>query len=467
MLSIQGVPGRLCDGRSRRDFLRVGSLGGLGLSLPRLLQAESGPATAPGFGSAKRCVLLFLTGGPPQLDTWDPKPDAPIGVRGELKPIATAVPGIRIGELFPRMARQADKFCIIRSVTHGDLVHNSAGYTMLTGVVHPSANNPLGAAAIRPMPNDHPHVGALLALVRAPRGGVPVFASLPESIKDACKGTLYPGQGGGFLGTSYDPFRIEGSPQTGAFRLPEIALPAGVTAERLADRRLLAERLDRTRRAIERREVWSGFDSFRARAFELILAPAVSRAFRLDREPERLRAAYGRHLFGQGCLLARRLLEAGVALVTVYWHTEGPDDSPYWDTHQSNFAHLRHRLAPPADQAVATLLEDLSARGLLAETLVICMGEFGRSPKINIKGGRDHWARVQSVILAGAGLRGGTIFGASDRLGAAPAEDPVTPPDLTATILHLLGVRSELEVHDLTNRPLRACSGMPIHDLIM
>jgi arylsulfatase A-like enzyme len=196
-----------------------------------------------------------------------------------------------------------------------------------------------------------------------------------------------------------------------------------------------------------------------------VRSPAIRQAFDLGREPDRMREAYGRHLFGQGCLLARRLLEAGMALVSVYWHYEGPDDSPVWDTHQNNFKHLRERLVPPTDAALAALLADLSGRGLLDETLIVCMGEFGRTPRVNAKGGRDHWSAVQSVALAGGGIRGG-VYGASDKLGAYPADQPVTPPDLAATLLHLLGVPPELEIRDRTDRPLRACQGTAVRGLL-
>jgi hypothetical protein len=442
---------------SRRAFLEVGALGTFGLALPTLLRAGAArQAGERGFGRAKRCILLFLTGGPPQLDTFDLKPDAPAEVRGELRPIATCVPGIQVSELCPRLARQTDKFCLVRSVTHSDTVHTSAGYTMLTGVPHMQLNAKGGAASIRPTANDHPHLGSLLSVVRPAHLGVPTFAALPEVIKDAGVNE-FPGQGGGFLGKVHDPFRIEAS--SDGFRLPDLALSADMSAERLNGRRRLKEQLHREGRLVE-------VDRFAQQAFDLIGSVGLRRAFELEREPDRLRSAYGSHRFGQGCLLARRLLEAGVALVTVYWHYEGPDDSPVWDTHQNNFPHLRDRLLPPADQAIACLLGDLSARGLLADTLVICLGEFGRSPKINRSGGRDHWPHVQTVLLAGATIPGGSVYGASDKHGAYPADRPVPPADLAATILHLLGVPLSLELHDRGGRPLPACAGKPVRELL-
>jgi hypothetical protein len=465
MFAIKGTSRRLCDGMTRRDFLRVGGLGCLGLSLPDLLRAApTFSAVEAGFGRAKRCVLLFLTAGPPQLDTWDLKPDAPAEVRGELRPIATRVPGIRISELFPQLARQADKYCIVRSVTHRCTVHTPAGYAMLTGAYHPSTNA-TSAKEIRPLPDDRPHFGSLLARVRPQRGGVPTFAALPEIIKDDAINE-YPGQSGGFLGNRYDPFRIDADIENTTFRVPDLVLPPGMSAQRLEDRRALLPLLDRQLRAMESRGAFANLDAHYQRAYALIGSPVVQRAFQLDREPDRVRAAYGRHLFGQGCLLARRLLEAGVSLVTVYWHYEGPKDSPVWDTHANNFAHLRERLMPLTDQAFASLLQDLASRGLLDETLVVCLGEFGRSPRINANGGREHWPFVQSIVLAGAGIPGGSVYGASDRQGAQPADKPVTPPDLIATFLRLLGVRPDLELHDRSGRPLRGCEGMPLRGLI-
>ncbi|MBL8799458.1 MAG: DUF1501 domain-containing protein [Planctomycetia bacterium] len=465
MLAITGRPQRLCAGLPRRDFLRLGALGAFGLSLPDLLRANDTAPVGPNrFGQAKRCILLYLTGGPPQLDTWDLKPAAPVEYRGELKPIATRVPGMQISELLPRVAQQADKCCVIRSVTHGDNLHTSAGYTMLTGSPHPAANG-RSAGEVRPGAQDHPHIGSLLAKVRPSRDGVPVFAALPEIIKDAGVNT-YSGLDGGFLGKQFSPFRVEAENDRTRFQVPEVALPADMTAERLQDRRGLLDRLDRRLAAMEAQPTMHDLDAWYRKAFSLIRSAKVREAFALDREPDRLRDEYGPHLFGQGCLLARRLIEAGVGLVSVYWHYEGPDDSPVWDTHQNNFDHLRRRLLPPTDAAIAALLRDLHERGLLDETLVICMGEFGRTPKVNKNAGRDHWGALQSVVLAGGGIKGGSVHGVSDRIGAQPADLPVSPADLTATLMHLLGIPAELEIQDRTNRPLRACDGKPLWSVL-
>jgi Protein of unknown function (DUF1501) len=462
-IASQGRRGRI----DRRTFMALTTLGGLGLSFPNTLSARSPTPTAglAGFGRARRCILLFLTGGPPQLDTWDLKPEAPAEVRGELRPIATTVPGIRISELFPRLARSAHRYCIVRSVTHGDAVHTSAGYTMLTGAVHPRAGNPGGAASIRPSVEDFPHLGSVVARFGAARAGLPTFVSLPEVIRDAGVNELS-GQGAGFLGRRYDPVRIDADAERTGFRFPDLVLPEDVTADRLQERRFLQQRLDRALVALESQRAPADLNAWYQSAYGLLQSPAVRRAFELDREPVSVRRAYGPSLFGQGCLLARRLVETGVQVVTVYWHYEGPDDSPVWDTHENNFAHLRNRLMPPTDQALSALLEDLEQRGLLGDTLVVCFGEFGRSPRINGRGGREHWPQLQSVVLAGAGIPSGSVYGVSDRHGAYPADQPVSPGDLAATALHLLGIPHDVEAHDQTGRPVRLGHGRPVAGLL-
>ncbi len=465
MLRVLGSPTKLCDGLGRRDFLRIGSLGAAGLALPDLLSQQSRAGEQQGsFGKARRCLLIFLTGGPPQVDLWDMKPSAPAEIRGELKPIATNVPGIQISELMPNLAKVADKFCILRSLTHHDTVHTSAGYTLLTGFDHLQSNAKT-ATDIKPRPEDHPHLGSLLSLARPSASGTPVFVSLPEVIKDAAVNE-FPGQGGGFLGRGFDPLRIETAQDKKSFRLPDIVLPPDMTPSRLAERRLLQTAFNRGLGIADGRAASADLDANYVRALDLLHSPGVQKAFDLAAEPAAILASYGKHLFGQGCLLGRRLLEAGVSLVTVYWHYEGPDDSPVWDTHENNFPHLRNRLVPPADAAIAAVLRDLSDRGLLGETLVVVLGEFGRSPKVNGKGGRDHWPHAQSILLAGAGIQGGSVFGSTDPEGGYPATCPVTPRDLAATFLHLLGVPADLTIRDRSGRPYRACEGTPVSKLI-
>ena len=332
---------------SRRTLLSVGSLAGCSALWPGALRGEPVSAQGSSFGRARHCILLFLTGGPPQHDTWDPKPQATDAIRGETTAIETNVPGIRFGHLFPQMANCADRLCVVRSVTHSDTVHTSAGYTLLTGVPHPAPNNPMGAKTVGPSPEDHPHLGALLASVRPSRDGVPVFVSLPEVIKDAAVNE-FPGQSAGFMGRRYDPLQIEYDAHSGRLQLQDLMPPAGVAATRLERRRALLDEFDLWRSHGDRAAALSEFDIFRERAFSLLSSRTVRAALDQEAEPADVRERYGSHLFGQGCLLARRLVEAGVSLVTVYWHYEGPDDSPVWDTHWNNFSHLRNRLAPPA-----------------------------------------------------------------------------------------------------------------------
>jgi hypothetical protein len=449
---------------SRRQFLTIGSLGALVPGLPFARGDGSDISSGPGFGKAKRCILLFLTGGPPQHDTWDMKPDAAAEIRGELRPIATNVAGIQISELFPQLARQADKYCIVRSVTHGDTVHTSAGYTMLTGAAHPLANVPT-AALIKPTPDDHPHIGALVARYRGKASQLPPAISLPEFIRDANVND-FPGQDAGFLGKGYSPLLIEADESRTKIQAPHLTLPNDLSVARMYDRDMLRRGLNVARKATPVQARPADFDTWHDKTLSLLSTPQLATALDLGREPTKVAEAYGTHLFGQGCLLARRLVEVGVTLVTVYWHYEGPDDSPVWDTHWNNYPHLRNRLVPPTDQAVAALLSDLSARGMMDDTLVLCLGEFGRTPKINKMGGRDHWPNVQAILLAGGGIRGGQVYGASDRQGAFPADKPVAPNELIATILHLLGIPPDFEIRDRFGRVLPASHGKPLLALL-
>jgi hypothetical protein len=444
---------------SRRRWLTVGGLAALspllGLAgVPAAVRRPSDLAADASFGRAKRCLLLFLTGGPPQHDTWDPKPDAPANIRGEFSPIATSAPGVLVSELFPRLAEVAHQFRIIRSLTHSDTVHTTAGYAMLTGAMHPQANQVASATMIRPSATDRPHVASMFhKFLGESQSHLPPFA-LPEVIKDAAVNE-FPGLNSGLLSKRHEPVLITANSERTGFPPPSLALPGDVSLDRLRGRLALRASLNSPldRRASQQVESHYGT------VFDLIRSKPLQRAFQLDLEPAATREAYGSHLFGQGVLLARRLLEADARFVTVYWHYEGPDDSPVWDTHWNNFRHMRERLAPPTDQAVAALLVDLSQRGLLDETLVLCLGEFGRTPTVNGKAGRDHWPYVANALVAGAGVPGGTVVGASDKHGAYPAHTPITPEDWGATLLHWLGVDPQLEMHDQLGRPHRLGMG--------
>jgi hypothetical protein len=476
MLSIQGSHARLCDGLTRREMLRVGGLASFGLALPELLHGrEVASARSPrtpginpeargvGGGKAKSCIVLFLMGGPPQHSTWDPKPNAPAEVRGEFKPIATAVPGLQVCELMPQTARLADRICVLRAVSSNDNAHSSSGYFMMTGVPHQPMNfenaNP-GA------PNDHPNIGAVVRRLRGDRDGMPAAVRLPHRIFNT-NGSVWPGQDAGFLGRGSDPWLFTCEPASPGFRIPAFTLPAEVPQARLEGRRSLLHQIDHRLESVERSGVMGQFDRQSQQAFDLLRSPRSRQAFRLDREPPKVRERYGRSQFGQSVLLARRLVEAGVALVQVNWY-RGPDEpeaNPCWDSHTDEAKRLKTVLVPPFDQAYSALLDDLEQRGLLAETLVVCMAEFGRSPKINRQGGRDHWGYVYPAALAGGGVRGGQVYGASDALGGHPRDGRVEPHDLTATIFHCLGYSPDTEIREALGRPLPISRGQVIRQV--
>lgn len=450
-----------CAGPSRRELLRVGGLSAFGLSLPELLasRAVAGNSTRP----AKNCIVLFLMGGASQHSTWDPKPDAPSEVRGEFGPIATNAPGVRISSLLPNLARHADKLCVLRAVATDDNAHSSSGYAMLTGVPH----SPMNAENVNPgPPNDWPSLGAIVRRLRGDRGGLPGAVRLPMHIFNS-DSSVWPGQDAGFLGRNSDPWLFRCEPAAPKFQVPELTLLSDVPLDRLSERRDLFQRLDRG--------IATATDSPRApstrytdQAFDLLGSPSARAAFDLARESPRARDRYGRTQFGQSCLLARRLIEAGVGLVHVNWFRgqDEPSDAPCWDSHAREAMRLRTVLAPTADRAFAALLEDLSDRGLLESTLVMCLSEFGRSPKLNGQAGRDHWGHVFSVALAGGGVQGGRVYGASDKNGAYPKEGRVSPQDLTATALHCLGHEPNAEIHDALGRPVPASRGEAIRAIL-
>jgi hypothetical protein len=452
----------------RREFLRLGAVGGM-VSLANLLRASAARAANPSasFGRAKRCILVFLNGGPSQLDLWDMKPDAPAEVRGELKPIATNVPGIQISELLPLLARHVDKFKIVRSVTHPCSVHTTGVYTMLTGTIH---GTPL-VDQLRALPEDHPHLGSIVARHRGSSGGLPPFVTLPKLFEAPPVDGIWPGQNAGFLGRRYDPFVVQGDKTSAEFTAPGLALSGDVGAERLEDRRALLAQLNRRAQQAHTSGTLgprSQLDGFYQQAFSLLTSARAQAAFDLKRESPATRDRYGRHLFGQGLLLARRMIEAGVPLATVYWIDPTPAGAGggEYDSHGRIYYHMRERLVPPTDRALSALFADLDERGLMDDTLVVVMGEFGRTPRINKDAGRDHWPHVQSILLAGAGITGGSIFGASDRIAAEPSQDPIPPHDLAQTILHSLGVPADLELADAQGRPIRASRGMPVAGLL-
>jgi hypothetical protein len=447
-------PGFLRAGIDRRSFLRIGGLGLAGLSLPQLLRAEAKAGSAR-RGSAKSVILLFQFGGPSHLDTFDPKPDAPAEVRGEFGTIGTPVPGIRVTEHLPRLAGLADKFALVRSVHHKSSSHNPGAYYSLTG------RQPLrNVVTLNASATDFPHPGSIVDYLDRTKRDVPSFVALPTMIADGPFRT--PGEFAGFLGKMYDPLWVLKDPNRPGFDVTELSLPEGLTARRVDDRQALVRQLDGLSRLADR-EAIAGMDDYRARAADLLTSPATKKAFALHEEPARVRDRYGRTTYGQSTLLARRLVEAGVRFVTVYY-SRGISG---WDTHKKNFTTLKGSRLPQTDQTVSALLEDLEGRGLLGETLVYWTGDFGRTPKINKDAGRDHWPPCQTVLLAGGGIGGGRVHGASDRTGAYPSADPARPDDITATVFHALGFDPKTLIHDQLKRPMPISAGRPIASLVI
>ncbi|MFM8287991.1 MAG: DUF1501 domain-containing protein [Planctomycetaceae bacterium] len=475
-------------GWTRREWVRAGGLAPLGLGLPALLRAESAARLAQpahganlqapkaaagprrqagggrGFGRARSCIVLFMFGAPAHQDLWDLKPAAPDHIRGEFQPIASSVPDVRVGELLPRLAERAHQLVQVRSVTHADNTHTVAMHHMLTGTRHVRpATNPQNA------PDDFPCPGAVVRRLEREAalasGAGAVAGGLPGAIRlnapanqVSANNHIFPGFFAGFLGSGFDPLFVSQSPVAAGFApLPEVPDRA-----RLQARRGLWERLGSGADRLEATPGVSRLSGDYLRAFELLSANEAREAFDLSREPDRVRAEYGLTPFGQGCLLARRLVERQVRLVTVNWER----DDAYWDTHAKNFSSLRQSLCPNLDRGFPALLDDLATRGLLDETLVVWLGEFGRTPQINANAGRDHWAACNTVVLAGAGLPGGTVYGSSDPWAAYPATRPVTPDDLTATIYHLLGIDSRQSLLDPLGRPHQLCHGEPLWDLL-
>jgi hypothetical protein len=436
--------------------LHLGAAHCLGLALPDLLRADAGRQGTGLTPRADACILIFLNGGPSHLDTWDLKPQAPAEIRGEFKPIATSVPGVQFGEHLPKSARLMHHCSLLRSVHHSvNNAHAAAVYAGLTG----HDRGELGGGA---KPTDHPAIGAVVGLTRPPAQAVPPYVSLPYVTAEGRGGPPQPGFYGGWLGRACDPLFVLRDPNAPDFGLPELVPAADVPPDRLAGRRSLAAGLEGP--AIRHRAELQEMDGFQARAFDLLTAPATQRAFRLDLEPPAVRDAYGRNVYGQSVLLARRLIEAGTRVVTLSW---APDANATWDTHGGNFTKLKNELLPQFDAALASLLTDLEARGRLGRTLVVAMGEFGRSPRINAAAGRDHWNFCYSLLLAGGGVKGGYVHGASDRIGARPSLCPVTPADVVATIYHCLGLPADLELHDRLHRPYQLVPwGSPITELL-
>jgi len=429
-------------------MLQVGGLGLMGLSLPRLLQAESASAKAGIKPRVDSCILIYLNGGPSHLDMWDMKPDAPEGIRGEFKPISTTVPGLQICEHMPRLAQHMHHATVVRSMHHS--VNNShalAVYASLTG--HDRGDIP---TVIGTGPSDYPTPGSLISKVRPPERPIVSHVCLPYITKEGATGPPQPGFFGGMLGRAYDPLFVLKDPNAANFSVPELTLLADVSLDRLSARKELFGAIDQQFNLGPGRSAFDGMDSFRRKALSLLTSESTQRALRIGDEPRVTRDRYGRNIYGQSVLLARRLVEAGTRMVTLSW---APHANATWDTHKDNFGILKNTLLPPFDAACSSLIEDLYQRGLLERTLVAVLGDFGRTPKPNADAGRDHWNYCYSLMLMGGGVKGGYVYGASDKSGAFPARDPLLPGDIIATIYHLMGVPIDYDLRDQLNRPHR------------
>jgi hypothetical protein len=447
----------------RRDaMIRLG-LGALGL--PALLRAERA-AAAPPTGRANSCIYLFLWGGPPQHDLWDMKPDAPQGVRSHFQPIRTNVTGVTVCDQMPLLARHMDKVAVVRSLTHNSNNHEPSVYHMLTGRQDPTLVVPRNQRKR----TDFPGASSVTAYF-APPGDLPAAVTVPRPIGH--DGVTYCGTNAGFLGPRYDPMELQSAPGAREQAVHAVSLPADVDAARLVARRGLLRHIEDEERALQKARATEGLRAFHEQALRMVTSPAAKKAFSTALEPPAVRDRYGRNEYGESLLLARRLVEAGVRFVTVTWMHVFPDGrvSNVWDNHAGYGIHgaktgydlLRSPACiPPLDRGLSALLEDLSQRGLLGETLVAAAGEFGRTPKINGDAGRDHWGACQSALLAGGGIRGGQVYGASDRQAAYVKDNPVSPPDFLATLYHALGVSPEAEVRDRDGRPYRVCEGRPV-----
>lgn len=481
MLHVLGNPRRFCDGVTRRQAMTAGALSVLGgaFNLPSLLAMEERRLAGGLAGKAKNVLLLYLHGGAPTQDIFDMKPAAPVEIRGEFRPIATDVPGIQICEHLPRMARWMHRSAIVRSVNHRAGCHNTLpGFTGSEQLVN--INDPI------PKDSFPPSMGSVCEYLRPEDCDVPHYVALPTHL-----GWGYalkrPGPWAGFLGKRYDPLCGECEPAIdpkppqgrrpmwlGTPQLADTSFGPNMTIDRLNSRQTLLEQLDEKQRQAEARVAIGNFDRVRQRAFSLLTASKLKTAFNLDAEDPRLRERYGNHLFGQSVLIGRRLIEAGVRFVDVYWDgytsrvsTKDPDLDPYWDTHDKNFVRLKQVNLPYLDQTFDALMGDLEQRGLMDETLVVLMSDFGRTPRANVQAGRDHWTFCYSVLLAGAGIRGGTLCGASDAQAAYVKDRPVRPADICATIYHCLGIDPEMPVYDRSGRPVPiAHGGQPIREIL-
>lgn len=448
-------PVQFCDGVTRRDFLHAGSAGLAGLTLPGVLALEAQGAVTK--GRDVNCIMIFMLGGPSQLDTWDMKPDAPEEIRGPYRPVETNVSGIRISEIFPRMARHADKYALVRSVYHtAAAVHDTGHQMMQTGRLFQGGV-------------EHPHPGCVLAKLKGPQGSSPPHVVLPTPMGPT-GGNLPHGQSAGYLGKQFDPLTLNSDPSKPDFRVPDLLPPGYVTAIRQERRQALRDAVDNGVRAFERSPGAKLLDANFGQAYSLMSSKEAREAFDLKAEGEERRKKYGLNKFGQSCLLARRMVERGVRFVTINMF-ETVFNEITWDIHGSRpFTPIQAYsdiVGPWFDHGYSSLLEELHERGLLENTLVVAMGEFGRTPKVNPAGGRDHWPQCWSIFFAGGGVKGGQVIGASDEIGAYPKDRPVTPSEVAASVYQALGINLHHELPGPQGRPIPLVDfGVnPIHEL--
>jgi len=483
MISIPGTPGSTCDGFSRREFLRVGGLGMMGLSLADILRLEAMGSTPAdparpknGWGGAKSAIFVFLQGGPSHIDIWDPKPDAPSNVRGEFKPIKSNVPGIWLSEVMPLLAQQMDKATLIRSMSYtpaGLFNHTAAHYQMMTGY-EPGRVSPSGQLE-PPAPNDFPHIGAQVSRIKPPEVPMLPFVMLPRPTQES--NVIGKGSTAGFLGAAYDPYYFYQDPAK-ELKLDDLTLRKEISKERLERRASLLKQVESQMPEMEKAVEKYALDKYYAKAFDLVSSGRARNAFDLTQEPDKLRDRYGRHTFGQGLLLARRLIEAGTRFVQMNWPAvaNGDPNVDAWDTHAANFGPLKKLHCPKLDSGLSALLEDMDQRGLLKDTMVIAIGEFGRSPRLgvstsgngNAPDGRDHWPYCYTALVAGAGIRRGALYGKSDATASSPSENPVHPVQLLATAYHALGIDPHTIVYNHLNQPrelVDAAHGAPVTGL--
>jgi hypothetical protein len=451
------LPHRHTVGINRREMLQVGYSGLLGITLPSLLAGRAEAAARP-TRTPRSVLLVFLTGAPSHHETFDPKPEAPAEIRGEFGTIATPVSGLRVGEHLPRLAARANKYAVVRSLSHREYNHLVATHHLLTGYQQPGAF--FDKIASR---DDWPCYSGALDYLRPRHDGIPSGVNLPTFLMEGS--LVWPGQHAGILGPRHDPWQITRDPNRPDFRVDSVRLAPGLEVSRLNDRRALLEQVERQQARLAESAEGRRLADQQRLAFSVLTSGRVARAFEMEQEPAAVRERYGRHAFGQSLLLARRLIQAGVPVVQA-----NMGHAQTWDSHSGIFPRLKNQLLPPLDKGVAALLDDLEATGLLAETLVVLLGEFGRMPRISTprgerSPGRDHWAPCFFGLFAGAGVQGGQVIGRSDRIGGFPATPPYSPDDVGATVYHVLGVDPASEVRDRQGRPVRLNRGEVIQAL--